>query len=179
MTDNRQAEEASGFSVYHTDKYKNVYYDIFTRKAHVITRSEVKRFNAFNTRYAIGLLAALLCYVFGHMNGFLSALIGFGTYLIAYIIFRVKMLNELTVIDHFEFPEKVPYTDKVAMEFSKGRIIILIVLAIVLSALSILNVKAAGYTGMLEFLNYVIAGAGVLLAWVFFLALVKQMKMKK
>ena len=171
-----RTQEVGGLFVYHTDKHKNVYYDIFTRTAHVISRSEISQFNMFSMRFVAALLVGFAAYFYLRIDPLVSIVLGLATYLVIYLIFRLTLLKQLTVIDKFTIPENEKYTDRVAEDFSMPKFILMIVLALAFIILSFINTLSSTYSGSTLVMNYGLVVLGFVILITYLIALKKKLK---
>jgi len=170
----QDVNEVNGLFVYHTHKYKNVYYDIFTKNAYLIGRNDVQRFRLFSMRGVASLLVGFACFYYLKINPIVSILLALAVYLIFYLLFRFTYLNTLYEIKDFERPESQNYIDSIASEYSFLRIAVMILLAVVFVFLCIINIRNEGYTGTNRVLNILLAVVAAVFAVIYTLALFKK-----
>lgn len=180
MAKNQQRDktEAVGMNVYHTDRYKNVYYDVLTKKAYVIFNSEVSKFNLYNTKVIAALLIGFACNYYLKMDAILSIIIGVAVYVICYIIFRLKMLPQLSEIEGFVKPEGTSYVDGIVERSGVVKISVMCLLLIVFITLTLINIKIQKFEGANLYLNYALALVGYILLVLNTMALIKKIRKK-
>ena len=156
-------KEIKGTFIYQDQKGRTVYYDIFTHNGYIIPKSNYVSYAKYqvNTPLAIIVLVILITYT---ENILLALAVASLIWIGIYALFRFNFLKKLQVIKDFKCPEKNGLTTYTS-SFSKGRLVFLALILIVLAITSILNIKNSNFTGNVLFMNYVItavAGLGAL-----------------
>lgn len=106
MTNRRQT--ISGYHIYQDKQKRNVYYDIFTKKAYILRPSAMKQYNFYSKRLFFPIIVFVLCYSiqFGEIKLGIAGSLSAAALIFAIIecFFRFRFLASLSISTHF-----VPY----------------------------------------------------------------------
>lgn len=150
---NKKAAAAGGINIYHDDKNRQVYLNRLDHTGYVIDGQD-KLFRTYSSRFFIGIVAAVMAYMF-EIPTLFSVLIGIVAYFLMEFKFR-KFLKTLPQIPNF-VPEKRDSTIVAESNLAMNKIVIKIILFLSLSVLLVINADMQKYTGIMLYLNWLLA----------------------
>ena len=170
------SDQLNGPFIYHTDKYRNVYWDVFTKKAYNISASDLRRFRLFQMGPVVALMVGFVTYYYLHLDPLLALLIGVVFYGVFMLIFRFSVVKNLAEIRKFEKPVSPSMISSIVNTMEPIRIAIMAVLALAMLVLCVINIRTAGYSGTTLILNYALAVLAAGFTVMYTLALIRKLK---
>lgn len=150
---NQPDKAVGGIHVYQDDHNRNVYYNIFDKKAYVLSGHE-KEFRTYSQRFVFGLIAIILTYLF-EIPLLFCGIIGIITYALLEIKFR-KFLKKLPQFTGFVPSKRTSIVQK-ELSLNINKIILKAILTFILGILLIVNAQISGYTGAILYLNWLLS----------------------
>ncbi len=151
-----QTSIVGGFSIYHDDKNRTIYYHRFSKRAYVIKPGDFQLYRTYSMRFFLAL--AVVVVLFSFSDSFLAnPLFAIGVGIIVFAVLQVKFngfLKRCTSIANFDPTNAYGHIQLLAMEENK-RMILKIVLFLALAVLVIYN----SYQQQYELLSMVITWA--------------------
>jgi len=127
----RRISEINGMFIYHDDKNRTIYWDIFTQKGYYLINEDVTKFMLDKfTLPIMGLLAYLLIQF--KVKPLISIGIAFGLYLICKILWRVLFLYKHTIIKSFNKGTLKDRFNELLKNYSRTKLILLVILCVAL-----------------------------------------------
>lgn len=170
-----QAKESirlSGRNIYKDKQNRVIYYDWVTKQGYLIEKKNESAALFYKNRIAVILMAAIL---FGatFLTVIQAVIAGAVMLALAELTFRLSFLKKLEPVQDVDFEKRVSGLQYIVNEKSKGRVLMLAVLYLLLAVLVILNAVDQGYgTGLLVF-SGCIAAIGVYFSLLHFVGLAK------
>lgn len=159
-TNQRRISDINDMFIYQSGK-NYVYCGPFSKKGYIVTNDNARAYTLFASRYILA-ITVLLFLALTTKNVLLSIGAGILTFVFFEVLFRVKFLANLPVIDNFVKPQRASIVESMAESFSVPRIIALICFGVGLVVLVPINAKLQNYEGMLLYVNYAVAiGVGI------------------
>lgn len=157
--ENQPDKAIGGIHVYQDEHNRYVYYNIFDKKAYVLTGHE-KEFRTYSQRFVFGLIAVILTYLF-EIPLLFCGIIG----IIAYVLMEIKFRRFLNKLPHFTGFTPTKRTSILQKELSLNinKIILKAILTFILGILLIVNAKISGYTGVILYLNWLLSAFAFLM----------------
>lgn len=128
----KKASELKGLNIYQDPKHGTVLYDWLTKKGYQLTTSDVKTFGLSQAFLPVAIVLTFFCYSTLKLNFIPSILIGAIAYFVMRLIYRIKFLNNLPFIDNYKKPDNGNIFKNMANNYSKIRLITLLILAVAL-----------------------------------------------
>ena len=129
----------SGFSIYQDKHGRDVYYDFITKNGYLILESNVTKFNFYQKRLIIPLIAfaLLLNYRIGnfHINLLTAGIVALIILAGFEFFFRFRFLRSLTTIPNFVPQRKISYFDQINEKNEKNVLLIKALLYILFGVL--------------------------------------------
>ena len=169
-----KASELNGLFIYHDQKKGTIFYDIFTKRAFIITSSDVQKYLVYSSMLPVCILVS-----FGLMSilslGLADMVILFiALMILSETIFRFFFFYKLPEVKNWKPDEKGNIISFLENNYSSARLTLLIVLLLALAAVIPLYTYVEGMKGIEFYLNYLIAAAAIVLAVMVIIALVRQ-----
>lgn len=143
----QRAADLRGLFIYQDKKHGTVYYDIFSGNGYILTSSDVKTYMLSMAFLPIAVIVFYFASQFG-VNLILSIVIGIALYAIMQIIYRTKFLYQLPCVENYGKEKKENIVTNLAKNYSKPRIIALVVLSFLLLVFTIIYLVTNKYTGV-------------------------------
>lgn len=143
----KSASELKGINIYQDPKHGTVLYDWVTRKGYQLTSSDTKWYLFSEAFLPISIVIVYASYSLFTIPFINSIIFGLIAYLVMKLIYRVKFLNNLPSIDNYKKPNNSNIFTNAANNYSKSRLLILLILSIALLGVTIaylLTSKAQG-----------------------------------
>ena len=174
-----KASDLSGLFIYQDPKRGTVYYDIFTKRAFVLTSRDVKSYALYQSMIPLCVVLSL-----GSMRlfslGWTDALIIFVALMIlAQVLFRLLFFYKLPEIKNWKPLKRENIISYMVNNFSTKRLIVLIILLLLLTVLMPLYVAQEKMSGMDAGVMYLLAAAALAGAILTAIAICIQMKKDK
>lgn len=173
-------KQAGGFFVYHDDRGRSIYYDIFTKNGYLITNRDLDKFALFNLRYFVAALAFMIVFVFfGAESLFWALLAALIAFIISYLVFRFTLMNKLPLLPGFVKPKNAGFITQTAQDLSTGTLLIVIFMCLALAGLFIINIGLSEINGTELWGYYVVIVLLIVFALAHIAALIKKLTNKK
>ena len=171
------AKDLSGLFIYYDDKKRRTLYkDFFSKKAYIINNSDVKKYSLFSSRYLAAFIIAILV-VYYLNNEWLGIAIGVASLVIFEILFRVKFLGELSVVEDFIVPKKEGIIERTS-KYSYSSLILSIVISFAFGIWYFINTLKTDYTIFMKICNYAISLVPLALGTINVIGLIKKTTQK-
>ena len=142
-----KASELKGLNIFQDPKHGTILYDWISSKGYQLTSSDVKWFELSRAFLPIAVVIAYASNSLFSINMSKSIIIALIAYIVMRMIYRFRFLNKLPYVEGYSRPNNGNIFTNAANNYSKTRLIILLVLAIALvivSALYLLLNKPQG-----------------------------------
>ena len=173
-----KASELNGLFIYHDQKKGTIFYDIFTKKAFIITTSDVQKYLVYASMFPACILIS-----FGLMSLFSLSLPDMVILFVALMIlsetlFRFFFFYKLPEVKNWKPAERTNIVSYLENNYSSTRLTVLIILLLALAAV----IPAYTYVEKLEgigfYLNYLMAAAAIVFAVIVGIALFRKKRNK-
>lgn len=108
-------KELTGFNIYQ-NKNQTIYWDILTKTAYIITRSDVSKFSTWQLRLPLILMISMILILIG-----MPLYVGFGALALGYIVttylFKFKYLPTLAISTKWQKPKSEGFIKDMAKKF--------------------------------------------------------------
>lgn len=168
----RESIRLSGRNIYTDKQGRTIYYDWVTKQGYLIEKKSEKAALFYKNRFAVILMAAIL---FGatFLTVIQAVIAGAVMLVLAELTFRLSFLKKLEPVRDVDFEKRVSGLQYIVTEKSKGRVLMLAVLYLLLAVLVMLNAFDQKYgTGLMIF-SGCIAVIGVYFSVLHFVGLAK------
>ncbi len=153
-----------GLHIYQDDKGRYVFYNIFNKKAYLITAADdIKKYTVYQTRLAMAILVGFIVLNFLEMP-ILGVALGIGLYVVLTIMFYRKFIANLATAKNFDIKAQPSFLMRFAGPLSYTRLRVAAVLLVVMSVLIIYNVKISDFDQLTATLNYVMSACAIVAA---------------
>ena len=132
-----KASELKGMNIYQDPKHGTILYDWLTKKGFQITSLDAKWVGFSQAFLPVTVVIAYGLNVLVKLPIINSIIIAAIAYVVMKLIYRVKFLNNLTSIDNYKRPDNGNLFEGAAKNYSKTRLILLIVLSLALIAVTV------------------------------------------
>ena len=161
-----RASQLRGLSIYQDPKRGTIFYDIFTRRAFILTASDLKTYMTYSSMFPVCILIGVgIMYLF--KLDFLYSLLFAGiAYLVMMILFRVLFFYKLPEVENWKPIKKDNLIEYLAKEYSSKRLLVLAILLILLTILMPINAnmeKMEGVTLYGSYLCALVTGIGTII----------------
>lgn len=151
-----------------------VYSDMFTGDTgYVLLNSDTERYALLSSRLVASVSVGMIVF-FLMKNVVLALVIGIGLYTVAEILFRVKFLPSLNTIKNYQRPKRLNPIDNLVVNFSFGRLALMIAFGTALVVLIPINAKLNNYEGLIYYANYTIAAGIAIYVIIVIIAIIKK-----
>ncbi|MBQ6559539.1 MAG: hypothetical protein IJL85_01780 [Erysipelotrichaceae bacterium] len=176
---NLKPKDLVGLSIYQDPKKGTIWYDSITKRAFVITNSDVKTYMIYTSMFSVCILAAFAAMSIFSLN-YVDALIVFVVLLIlSMILFRIFYFYKLTEIEGYKPPKRDDIVTAMANNYSRTRLIVLILLLLALAILMPLYAINEKMSDINRYGSFALSGLTVIGIIISLLALIKQQKNSK
>ncbi|MDO4941118.1 MAG: hypothetical protein Q4E33_05460 [Erysipelotrichaceae bacterium] len=173
---NRTGKHMS-FSLYQDEAGRTIYYDRYTKKGYQISKKEEKKYFLFSSRPVSAFIVGYITYYFSH-SWPISIFAAILAYLVILFFFRKLFLADLPEVPKFVPLKGDPLYVRSANMFSKGKIIVIIILAFLLSFGTAINAYISNYEQIVLILNYVLAVGAFIFGCFYIYVLIYKLKNK-
>lgn len=173
-----KASELNGLSIYHEPKKGTIFYDIFTRRAFILTNGDVQNYFLYSAVLPMSILlsfTAMSLFSLSYVDVIIIFLIA---YILGAVLFRIFFFYKLPEIKNWTPPKREGLANYMAKNFSRKRLLVLICLLLALAVLMILYAYQQGYTGLNLYASYLLSAVTSILAGYSILAIFKQKEIK-
>ena len=134
----RESIRLSGRNIYTDKQGRTIYYDWVTKQGYLIEKKSEKAALFYKNRFAVILMAAIL---FGatFLTVIQAVIAGAVMLVLAELTFRLSFLKKLEPVRDVDFEKRVSGLQYIVTEKSKGRVLMLAVLYLLLAVLVVLN----------------------------------------
>ena len=162
----------SGRNIYTDKKGRVIFYDMLTKKGYLVDKSSENAAVFFKNRFVVILFAAIL---FGAtFLSVLQAVIAWAVMMaLSEFAFRMSFLKKLEPVQDVDFEKRVSGLQYIVTEKTKGRVLMLAVLYLLLAVLVMLNAFDQNYGTGLKIFSGCIAVIGVYFSVLHFVGLAK------
>ena len=168
--------ELTGISIYQDPKRGTIFYDIFSRRAYILTHSDVRKYNIYTSLLIVCIVVAIAAanaFRLGYVNGIIIA----AALLIACMAyFRFSFFYQLPMADNWKPFRRRNIFESIAEKYETARIVVLVVMLGLLSVLMPFYGRSSGLQGLDMYANYVITGLTALAALAFLISLFVKLR---
>ncbi len=173
-----KASELNGLFIYHDQKKGTIFYDIFTRRAFIITSSDVQKYLVYSS-----MLPACILISFGVMSLFSLSLADMAILFVALMIlseslFRFIFFYKLPEVKNWKPEKREGLVSYLENNYSVARLTLLTVLLLALAAVVPLYTYIEEMKGIEYYFNYMIAIAALVFAVIVIIALIRKKRNK-
>ena len=147
MNKNQNKSNIGGMFIYKNKNNQNVYYDIITKKAYIITKQDENKYSVFSSRLVMSISLSILITWLIKISIPFAILAGVALYVITTLIFRLKFLPSLVEDTKFIKPKRSNIFHDSAKTTPLNKMIVGCVIILVIIALSIIEIKTNGAQG--------------------------------
>ena len=171
-----KASELNGLFIYHDQKKGTIFYDIFTKRAFIITSSDVQKYLLYASMFPVCILVS-----FGLMSILSLSLADMVILFIALMIltetlFRFFFFYELPEVKNWKPDKNGSIISYLAGNYSFARLLILMILLILLVIFIPLYSYVEKTQGYALYLNYGLAAAAAVFAIIVVIAMIRKKK---
>ena len=169
-----RASDLRGLFINQDPKKGTVYYDIFTRRAFILTSSDVKTYMTYTAMFPLSVLigfAAMSIFKLNYIYGFIIFAVA---YILFMILFRVFFFYKLIEVENYVPKNKGNMISFLADNYSSQRLLALTILLLLLTIIIPFNVMLQNMEGINKYGSYLaslITGIGTIIS---LLAIKKQ-----
>ena len=173
-----KASELNGLFIYHDQKKGTIFYDIFTKRAFIITSSDVQKYLVYTSMFPACILIS-----FGVMSLLSLSLVDMIIMFIALMIlteslFRFFFFYKLPEVKNWKPEKRETVVSYLENNYSSARLTVLTVLLLALAAVIPLYTYIEEIKGIEYYLNYLIAAVALVFAVIVIIALVRKKRNK-
>ena len=152
-----KTKDLAGLTIYQDPKRGTIFYDIFTKKGFILTSSDVKTYTIYTSMMPLCFIVAFaLSSLFS--LGYIATIIIFLVLFIAMmILFRVKFFYTLPEAENWKPVKRENIFVSMAMNYSRNRLIALILMLMALTILMPLYANMEKYDNINLYGSYAIA----------------------
>lgn len=133
---NRKVTDLKGLNIYHDPKKGTILYDFITKKGFQLTTSDIGKYSLSQAFLPVAVVLVYFLYNFIKLDIVRSIILSLIAYVIMRAAYRVFFLNKLPFIPNYKRPDDGKFFTNVAKNYSKIRLIIIGVLALILVAVT-------------------------------------------
>ncbi|MBQ6125539.1 MAG: hypothetical protein IJI77_00730 [Erysipelotrichaceae bacterium] len=173
-----KASELNGLFIYHDQKKGTIFYDIFTKRAFIITTSDVQKYLVYTSMFpaciliSFGVMSLLSLNLVDMMIMFIALMI------LSESLFRFFFFYKLPEVKNWKPEKKETVVSYLENNYSSARLTLLTVLLIALAAVIPLYTYIEEMKGIEYYLNYLIAAIALVFAVIVIIALVRKKRNK-
>ena len=173
-----KASELNGLFIYHDQKKGTIFYDIFTKRAFIITTSDVQKYLVYTSMFpaciliSFGVMSLLTLNLVDMMIMFIALMI------LSESLFRFFFFYKLPEVKNWKPEKKETVVSYLENNYSSARLTLLTVLLIALAAVIPLYTYIEEMKGIEYYLNYLIAAIALVFALIVIIALVRKKRNK-
>ena len=173
-----KASELNGLFIYHDQKKGTIFYDIFTKRAFIITTSDVQKYLVYTSMFpaciliSFGVMSLLSLNLVDMMIMFIALMI------LSESLFRFFFFYKLPEVKNWKPEKKETVVSYLENNYSSARLTLLTVLLIALAAVIPLYTYIEEMKGIEYYLNYLIAAIALVFALIVIIALVRKKRNK-
>jgi len=173
-----KASELNGLFIYHDQKKGTIFYDIFTKRAFIITTSDVQKYLVYTSMFpaciliSFGVMSLLSLNLVDMMIMFIALMI------LSESLFRFFFFYKLPEVKNWKPEKKETVVSYLENNYSSARLTLLTVLLIALAAVIPLYTYFEEMKGIEYYLNYLIAAIALVFAVIVIIALVRKKRNK-
>ena len=157
----RKATELKGMNIYQDPKHGTILYDWLTKKGYQLTTSDVKWYGLSQGFLPIAAILAYICYVTVKVNLVSSIIIGLIAYLVMRMLYRFRFLNNLPCVENYARPNKGNIFLNASKNYSKSRLILLVLLALALIGVTVAYLLTSNPQGPEKIGIYILLAAAI------------------
>ena len=154
-----KATELKGMNIYQDPKHGTIYYDWLTKKGYQLTSSDVRWYNLSQAFLPVMVVVMYACNVLFKLTLSASIIIGLIAYIVMRMAYRFKFLNSLPCIENYKRPGESNIFKNTAHNYSKSRLILLVVLSLALIGVTIAYIILEKPEGIAKIGMYVLTVA--------------------
>ncbi len=170
--------ELTGISIYQDPKRGTIFYDLISRRAYILTRSDVKKYNIYSSLLIVCIVIAIAVantFKLGYINGVIIAV---ALLIICMAYFRFTFFYQLPLVENWKPFKRKNIFENIAERYETGRIIALVVMLALLSVLMPFYGRNAQLQGLDMYANYIISAVTALAALLFLVSLIIKLRKK-
>ncbi len=173
-----KASELNVLFIYHDQKKGTIFYDIFTKRAFIITTSDVQKYLVYTSMFpaciliSFGVMSLLSLNLVDMMIMFIALMI------LSESLFRFFFFYKLPEVKNWKPEKKETVVSYLENNYSSARLTLLTVLLIALAAVIPLYTYIEEMKGIEYYLNYLIAAIALIFALIVIIALVRKKRNK-
>ncbi len=176
MANKTKANTLQGMFIHHDDHNRTIFYDFITSKGYQIGNDEAKWYVVYSSLMPLYFAVIYFGYDFFGLPLITSLLIGLGLFILSLLMFRFTVIYKLPVVNGFK-PEN-GILRSMARRYSKGSLILLIVLLMPLVILTPLYAHNEKFEGLNLYAMYGITAFEAVFLIAVIIALVIKQKEK-
>lgn len=171
----QKAKDLKGLFIYQDEHHGTVYFDIFSRNGYVLTSKDVRWY----TLSIMFLPVAIILFYFALQftsNFAMALVIAIGFYIACLIIYRFAFLYKLPCVENYNITKRKGIVENLSKNYSKQRLIVLIVMLVALFGLTIAYALTSGYEGLILYGLWGLVAVTFIFLIIVILALIKKEK---
>ena len=171
-----KASDLSGLSIYQDPKRGTIFYDIFTKKGYILTSSDVRTYMIYTSMLPLCAIVAFAAGSFFSLNYAAAFIIFVVLYAAVMILFRVKFFYTLPEATNWKPVKRENLFIWVARNFTRNRLILLILMLVALTILMPIYANMENATGVNLYGSYVVSAVTAIGAIICIISLVIKTK---
>ena len=156
-----KASELKGMNIYQDPKHGTVLYDWLTKKGYQLTSEDVRWQQLSQAFLPVSVVIVYACYALFKLEMIPAIIVALIAYIVMRMIYRFKFLNSLPFVENYKRPDNGNIFKNTANNYSKTRLILLVVLAVALVAVTIVYIVVEKPEGGSKIGMYLLAVASV------------------
>ena len=169
-----KASELNGLFIYHDHKKGTLFYDIFTRRAFIITSSDVQKYLVYSSMFPVCILVSFAMMSLFSLSMVDMAIVFISLLIISEALFRFFFFYKLPEVKNWKPEKRGSIISYLESNYSSTRLILLIVLLLALAAV----IPLYGYVEQLKgaefYLNCLISAGALAFAIITAIALIRK-----
>lgn len=162
-----RASQLRGPSIFQDPKKGTIFYDYLSRRAFILTSSDLKTYMTYTSMLPISILLGVGLMYLLKLNFFYALLFAGIAYLSSMLLFRFMFFYKLPEVENWKPIKRESLIEYLAKEYSHKRLLVLTILLLLLTILMPLNAhleKMQGITLYGSWLCAIITGVGAIIS---------------
>lgn len=134
---NRKVSDLKGLNIYHDPKKGTILYDWLTKKGYQLTTSDIGKYSLSQAFLPVAIVLVYFFYNYIKLDIVRSVILSLIAYVLMKLAYRFLFLNKLPFIPNYKRPDEGKFFINAAKNYSKIRLIIIIILSIILIGVTV------------------------------------------
>ena len=171
-----KTRDLSGLNIYQDPKRGTIFYDIFTQRGFILTSSDVKTYTVYSSMLPLSFIVAFAITSLFRLDYIATIIIFLVIYAAVMILFRVNFFYKLPEAENWKPFKRENIFVWMATNFSRSRLIMLLLMLIALSVLMPLNAYLEKAEGINLYGTYAVTAVTIVGAIITVIALIKKIR---